>query len=168
MRTLIRCLRAFHSALVADLERKHEFAYERVGWVFAKSSRATPDTTLLFPVEYVPVKDEDYVPDQAVGARFNAASIRAALQHSRNTGLACLQTHLHDHRGHTSFSYVDVKTIDNLAPSFRAMAPKVPHGGLVLSRDSATARLWLPDSTTPTMARVVLVGFPMVMGRAEP
>jgi hypothetical protein len=164
----IRCPRAFHAALVADLERRHEFAYERVGWVFAKSSSVAPDGTLLFPVEYVPVKDSDYVKDDAVGACFNTASIREALQHARNTGLSCLQTHLHDHRGHTSFSRVDVKTIDNLAPSFRAMAPKVPHGGLVLSRDSATARLWLPGSPASTTARVVLVGFPMLFARERP
>jgi len=168
MSVTIRYPHAFHSALVADLERKHKFAYERVGWVFAKSSLAAPGVTLLLPVEYMPVKDEDYVRDHAVGACFNATSIRAAMQHSRNTGLACLQTHLHDHRGHTAFSGIDIKTIDSLAPSFRAMAPKVPHGGLVLSRDSATARLWLPDSASSTTARVVLVGFPMLFGGESP
>jgi hypothetical protein len=160
----VRCPRAFHAAMVADLERKHDFAFERVGWVFAKTS-ATPDTVLLFPIEYMPVKDEDYVHNDAVGACFNAASIREALQRSRNTGLSCLQTHLHDHRGHTRFSRVDTRTIDNLAPSFGAMAPKVPHGGLVLSRDSATARIWLPNCMSSTMARVVLVGFPMLFAR---
>jgi len=168
MMVTIRCPRAFHSSLVADLERKHEFAYERVGWVYAKVSSASRDATLIHPVEYVPVKDEDYLPDDNVGASFNTATIRAALQHSRNTGLTCLQTHLHDHRGHTNFSRVDVRTIDNLAPSFRAMAPNVPHGGLVLSRDSATARLWLPGEASAITPRVVLVGFPMLFARAVP
>jgi hypothetical protein len=164
----IRCLRAFHSALVADLERKHKFAYERVGWVFAKNTLASPGVTLLHPVEYVPVKDDDYVQNENVGACFNAATIRAALQRSRSTGWTCLQTHLHDHLGHTSFSRIDIKTIDDLAPSFRAMAPDAPHGGLVLSRDSATARLWLPGARVATTPRIVLVGFPMLFAEAKP
>ena len=164
----IRCPRTFHAGLVTDLERRHAFAYERVGWVFAKTSSATENEMLLFPVEYVPVKDSDYVRDDVVGARFNTASIRAALQHARNTGLSCLQTHRHDHWGHTAFSRVDINTIDNLAPSFGAMAPKAPHGGLVLSRDSAAARLWLPGGAAPATPRIVLIGFPMFFATETP
>ena len=164
MRIEIRLLRQFFEAMVGDLARPHPVAYERVGWVFAKQTTATPDDILLLPVDYIPVADEDYVEDGAVGARFNANAIRAAMQRSRATGLTCLQVHLHDHEGHTAFSSVDRKTIDELVNSLRVVAPKVAHGGLVLSRDSATVRIWLPGVAKVTASRAVIVGFPVRFG----
>ncbi len=161
MSVVVRIRREFHAALVSDLQRQHPIAHERVGWIFAKHALAGREESLLFPVEYKPVEDENYVPDRSVGACFNATAIRAALQHSRSTGLSCLQVHLHDHSGHTGFSGIDIATIDELAPSFRSIAPATVQGGLVLSRDSATARIWLPGLAKPARSRVVIVGFPM-------
>jgi hypothetical protein len=165
MMVMIRLLRSFHSRIVADLERNHSFAYERVGWIFAKQATASAERLLLFPVEYRAVVDEDYVMDDSVGACFNTASIRSALQRCRDTGMSCLQVHLHDHEGRPNFSQIDIRTIDKLAPSFCAMAASVGHGGLVLSRDSATARVWLPGGEALAKSRVTVVGFPMHFDR---
>ena len=164
MRIEIRMRRDFFEAMVADLGRAHPIAYERVGWVFAKQTAASPNDILLLPVEYAPVADDDYVDDCRVGAKFNATAIRSAMQRSRASGLTCLQVHLHAHQGHTSFSGVDCRTIDDLKNSFRVVAPNVTHGGLVLSHDSATVRIWLPGEKAPAPARVVIVGFPMRFG----
>jgi len=161
MNLTIRIPRAFHSRLVHDLERPHDFAFERVGWIFARQASADNNNALLFPVAYEPVADENYVEDDDVGARFNAAAIRAALQRSRSSSLSCLQVHLHNHHGETDFSGVDCKTIDELAPSFRNLA----HGGVVLSRDSATGRIWVPGATRSLRPRIVIVGFPMHAAR---
>jgi hypothetical protein len=72
--------------------------------------------------------------------------------------------HLHDHHGHTGFSRVDRKTIDELAHALRVVAPLAPHGGLVFSHDSATARIWVPGQREPAQTRVTIVGFPMRFG----
>lgn len=168
MLVTIRLLRSFHSRLVADLERRHSFAYERVGWIFAKQTISSAGRLLLFPVEYRAVDDQDYLVDDSVGACFNTSSIRAALQRCRDTGMSCLQVHLHDHVGCPNFSRTDIGTIDKLAPSFGAVAASVGHGGLVLSRDSATARVWLTGSKTPARSRVTLVGFPMHLAGGAP
>lgn len=167
MTVTLRMRRDFHEMLVADLERRHPVAAERVGWVFAKQAEAAPDRLLLLPVAYEPVRDEDYLVEEWVGACFNTSAIRAALQRSRSSGWCCLQTHLHDHHGTTSFSSTDIKTIDELAASFRVVAP-VAHGGLVLSRDSATARIWLPRGSAPVRSRAVIVGFHMHFGPEHP
>jgi hypothetical protein len=164
MRVEVRMRRDFVRSIVADLRRRHPVAYERVGWIFAKQTRASAEDLLLLPLDYVPVADDDYLPDSGVGASFNATAIRAALQRSRTSGLSCLQIHMHDHHGQTAFSSVDCRTIDKLAWSLRVVAPDVPHGGLVLSQDSATARIWLPEAREHTPSRVVLVGFPMGFG----
>jgi len=166
MNVAIRLRRAFFSTLVDDLARPHAFAFERVGWVFARQA-TTHRGPLLLPDWYEPVNDEDYVRDDKVGARFGTAAIRAALQRARATNRSCLQVHLHDHYGDTQFSWTDCKTIDELATSFRALVA-LPHGGLVLSRDSATARIWLPDHDSPSSARVTIVGFPTRFGAEHP
>jgi hypothetical protein len=167
MKVTLRIRRDLHSALLADLERPHATAAERVGWIFAKQASADAGRLLLFPVAYEAVADDDYVADDCVGARFNASTIRAALQRSRAMGWSCLQTHLHDHSGETSFSWTDIRTIDDLAASFRRVNP-VPHGGVVLTRDSATVRVWLPEEAAPTTAHAVIVGWPMHFGPEHP
>ena len=134
MRVEVRMRREFYETLAADLRRPHPIAYERVGWVFAKQTVPSTDDLLLLAVDYVPVADEDYLEDNHVGARFNTATIRSAMQRSRATGMSCLQVHLHDHQGHTSFSGVDTRTIDELAISLRVVAPTVAHGGLGAER----------------------------------
>lgn len=164
MRVEVRLCREFFKTAVADLRRPHPVAYERVGWVFAKQTVASMNDVLLFAVEYAPVADADYLEDHLVGASFNAAAIRTAMQRSRATGLACLQVHLHDHQGHTAFSSIDCRTIDKLASSLQVVAPNTAHGGLVLSHDSATARIWLPGISRHMPSRVVIVGFPMAFG----
>lgn len=164
MSVIVRIRRDFFGTMATDLLRPHAIAGERVAFVFARHATAGPDEQLLFPVEYVPVRDEDYIADDFVGARFGTAAIRGALQRSRTTGLSCLQTHLHDCFGPTDFSGVDRTTIDELAKAFRSVAPSVPHGGLVLSRDNARARIWLPGDSQPTRTRVTIVGFPLTLG----
>lgn len=164
MRVTVRIQRNFFGALIKDLQRPHAIAGERVGFLFAKEADATPEERLLFPIEYEPVRDEDYLATNSVGASFNTSAIRSALQRSRTSGWSCLQVHMHDHDGHTGFSAVDRKTIDELAASLRVVAPRASHGGVVFSRQSATARIWVPGVTEPAVSRVVIVGFPMRLG----
>lgn len=162
MNVHVRMQRSFFEMVIHDLSRPHAFAAERVGFVFAEHAAAGSGHCLLFPVNYHCVKDDAYIPDEDVGVLFGTTAIRDALQESRTTGTSCLQVHLHDHRGHAHFSTVDVTTIDQLAVSFAAVAPNGFHGGLVLSRNSVTARIWAADSLT--VARVAIVGFPFVLG----
>jgi hypothetical protein len=165
MKVTVKMRREYHKVLVSDLERSHAFAAERVGFLFAKVAAAGVDHLLLFPVAYQPVRDEDYVPDESAGATFNTVAIREALQRARSEKLSALQIHMHDHDGRPRFSRTDRKTIDELARSFGVVSPAQAHGGLVLSRDSGSARVWLRGSPEPAPARVVTVGFPCDFGR---
>jgi hypothetical protein len=165
MNVHVRMQRSFFDLVVDDLSRPHSFAAERVGFVFAERALAGSGHCLLFPVDYKSVQDDAYIPDNDVGVCFGTSAIRDALQTARTTGMSCLQVHLHDHSGQTHFSAVDVKTIDQLAVSLAAVAPQGFHGGLVFSRDNATARIW--DAEKPRSradARVSIVGFPFVLG----
>ena len=167
MTVIVRMPRAFFAKVLGDVRRPHPVAFERTGFVFAKRTDISVDESLLFPVEYEPVADDNYVKDYNAGATFNTVAIRAALQKARSTGLACLQVHAHEHRGTPHFSGIDRKTIDELSASLRVVAPGQLHGGLVLSLDRATARIWTAAGEGVVRARVSIVGHPFVLGRSH-
>lgn len=146
-----------------DLERLHRFAHERVGFVFLRYARAAKGA-LLMASDYEPVVESDYIEDDSVGARINSRAIRAALQRALTTGESVLHVHSHAHLGPPSFSHVDLRALSDLIPSFASVVPGVAHGGLLLSRNCATGRVWLPGTREPVAARVMVVGFPMVLG----
>ena len=52
----------------ADLERRHKFAYERVGFMLAAATR-TASGLMLMVQDYHPVADDDYEQSQTVGAQ---------------------------------------------------------------------------------------------------
>jgi hypothetical protein len=164
MNLVVRIRRAFFDGLLADLRRPHPFAFERAGFLFAKRSDVSPSEAILFPVEYRAINDDDYVPDDTVGVTFNTASIRGALQRARSSREACLQVHVHEHRGVPHFSGVDVRTIDDLSRALRVVAPGQAHGGLVLSQDFISGRIWTPDGSKLARTRVTIVGFPFTLG----
>ena len=77
----LRLPRALLSEMWADLNRPHDFAHERVGFLLARQSEGHGGRILLAR-HYEPVPEDDYIRDPSVGARINRESIRRMLKYA--------------------------------------------------------------------------------------
>ena len=145
-----------------DLARPHLFAHERVGFLTAGAARA-PDGLLLLVRDYMPVDDEDYEVAPGVGARIGSDAMRKAAQAAYRPASTLLHVHTHGGRGLPRFSGVDLESGNTFVPAFCQSCPKMPHGLLVLSNDSATGLLWLePGKRSVPIDRFIRVDQPVV------
>ena len=147
--------------MLADLARPHEFAFERVGFISCQAAR-TPTCLLLLAQSFHPVADEDYLPDESVGAMMGTDAIRKALELAYNTGVAMAHVHCHDHKGKTWFSGIDLKESAKFIPDFFKVCPNVPHTAIVFSRDSAAGLCWTAKTGRPQVInKISVVGNPL-------
>lgn len=161
MNIQLRLMRQTHELMRRDLVRPHSFASERIGFLFAKVGTADHGTILILCTEYDPVADDNYVPDESVGARINSTAIRLAMQRILDTRSSCFHVHVHPHVGIPGLSRVDTKEIPPIISSFYNVDPRSPHGILLLSADSCLAFIWPPGQITPIQAqKIVIVGYP--------
>jgi hypothetical protein len=121
----------------SDLRRPHAFAYERVGFISAGLSSANGNNVLVLAREYRTVADEDYVQDDTVGALIGPEAIRKALQWSITHGNSIFHVHSHGGIGRPGFSPTDIRENSKFTLDFLKVSPKLLHGALVLSNDSA-------------------------------
>jgi molybdopterin/thiamine biosynthesis adenylyltransferase len=170
--TILRIPRRLLEAVHADLDRPHPVASERVGFLEVRLGNQDGDERILLASGYFPVLDEHYLDDPTVGAAINGDAIRGALFRAMTANVGVLHVHRHEHRGVPSFSKIDRSSYPAIARNLRVVAPSCAHGAIVLSRDSATAGVWLPNLEDETTCRVVSVGRPMRVlsssNRAEP
>lgn len=132
----------------ADLARPHAFAAERVGFLFAAAYKGIDEMMMLIH-GYQPVDDEDYVFSPKVGAEINSEAFRKALQRAYRPRSSLIHVHAHHHAGRPRFSGVDLKSGTNFVPSFFTTVPRMPHGMIVLSNDSALGHLWVAEDEKP-------------------
>ncbi|SHF82063.1 ThiF family protein [Flavobacterium fluvii] len=125
-----------HKRMLLDLKRPHPFAYERVGFLFAKTVKLSPNVNLVIAIDYLPVGDNDYINDKEVGAKINSNAIRAAMQGVFEKDCGCFHVHLHNHSGRPSPSFTDAKSLPGIVKSLNNIAPKHTNGFLILSRDA--------------------------------
>jgi hypothetical protein len=145
----------------SDLRRPHGFAHERVGFIKAGAS-LTGATLQLFAIAYQPVADDDYEHDPLVGARIGGNAMRKALQFAYKSRSSLLHVHAHGGRGRPEFSGIDLKSGAEFVPGFFHAIPRMPHGMVVLSNDSATAKLWLGEDDTGTyVSGFAAIGSPL-------
>jgi len=160
MKATVRIQRRLLVEMEDDLDRPHEFAKERLGFVLARWARAASELVVI-PFEYISIADDNYIDDAKVGAKMNSTASRAALQATLNSGAACLHVHAH-HPTMPFFGDLDLTEQEKLMPSFLATVPDAPHGALLLYGTGAVARLWSGNGRPPGYAeRVTVVGFPM-------
>ena len=163
----LRILRPFVDAVVSDLVRRHQFAFERVGFIACRTG-TIDGGNLLLPTRYEPVLDADYLPDDTVGARIGSSAIRRAMQHALETDVTILHVHLHGHNGRPTMSGVDEVESQKLIPAFFNVRPNRPHGALILSRDSAALWMWTGKEERPvSVDDISIVGNPMRFVRSE-
>jgi hypothetical protein len=162
MKIIVKIACELLASIRADLRRRHAFAHERVGFLKAGASMAD-GTLLLFAIAYQPVADEDYERDPLVGARIGGSAMRKGLQFAYQSRSALLHVHAHGGRGRPEFSGIDLRSGAEFVPGFFHAIPRMPHGMMVLSDDSATAKVWLDESDHGTYASTfIAVGAPLV------
>lgn len=161
MRTRIKIPTDLLAEVRRDLHRPHAFAFERVGFLTAGVALVGPDELLLVAREYRPVADEDYVRDPTVGVKIGGHAMRKALEFAYQPRSALLHVHTHGGRGRPDFSGVDLRSGAEFVPGFFHTVPRMPHGILVLSDDSATGLIWFSENDGGTYAaEFVSVGAP--------
>ena len=146
-----------------DLDRPHAFAAERVGFVSCRVGGLVPGGLIVLAHSYHPVEDADYLRDWTVGAMMGPAAIRKAMQRAYNEPVGMFHVHMHDHRGSPWFSQVDLAENNKFVPDFWNARPEMPHGALVLSRDSIAGLCWNPPTKRrQTIDKFTIVGAPLV------
>jgi hypothetical protein len=157
----IRLMRKLFNDMHADLRRPHPFAGERIGFVFGRLANATSPWPLILLTRYVPLADDRYVPDETISARFDAESVRFAMQEVVTHDEGCFVVHVHDWPGQPRFSVPDQRELPPVAKCFRNVGRQHPHGLLLLSPNSAAAKVWMPGANEPVSPQITIVGFPM-------
>ena len=149
-----------------DLGRLHEFAAERVGFIACRAASLVPGGIVILAHEYKAVGDEDYIDDRTVGAMMGSNAIRKALEFALNNKAGMFHVHLHEHTGRPRFSRTDARESAKFVPDFWNVRPEMPHGAMVLSKDSAYGLCWHPGiSRLIEIDKFVVVGSPMVFLR---
>lgn len=157
----LKMTRRLRDIALRDLARPHPFAAERVGFVSCKTA-TSPGGLIILAAEYHPVADEDYLPDQWVGAMMGPDAIRKALQFAYNHPASMFHVHVHNHKSTPAFSTTDLRESVKFVPDFFNVQPNFPHGAVILSKDSGVARCWYSSAEPPTwVSRITFVGSPM-------
>lgn len=162
MRILFKATKVLLTGVQADLRRPHPFAAERVGFVSCRVGELKRSGLIVLAHDYHPVDDSDYLDDPTVGAMMGPGAIRKALQFAYNNEAGMFHVHIHDHRGQPRPSSIDLREAAKFVPDFWHVRPHMPHGILILSRDSATGLCWYPGKSKPMgITRFRIVGRPI-------
>jgi hypothetical protein len=166
MRVVFKVVDRLLERVRVDLARPHEFAAERVGFFVCKTASLVPQGAVILTHDYRPVEDDDYLDDATVGAMMGPAAIRKALQYALNNEIGMFHIHMHDHGGYPRFSRTDARESAKFVPDFWNVRPEMPHGALVVSRDSLYGMCWYPGMSEPIeISEFVVIGSPMVFVR---
>ena len=148
----LRISRNLIGQMLEDLRRPHPWAAERVGFLHFRQSDLRRGS-LLLAQQYRPIREDQYLEDDTVGARFDGSAIREAMQYALSEKTSAFHVHLHEHLGMPRFSGVDKREMQEIMPCFVNLCPDRLHGALVLSADGLIARVWgtglLPHGQAP-------------------
>lgn len=129
-----------------DLQRPHSFAHERAGFCFGKSVQLANDNWIVIINEYEVISDDNYIETDEACARINSEAIRLAYQKAYSEKIGLFHIHMHEFtRGIPEFSYIDNKSIPQLAKSVQSYSNQQVHGMIVLSQGSINAKALLPQ-----------------------
>jgi hypothetical protein len=146
----------------AELSRPHAHAAERVGFLTCGVAASADGGVLLVDSQWQSVDDTHYLVNPNVGACIGPAAFRAILQFAYHHRVSILHVHRHEHYGRPGFSTIDLTSLRQFVPDFWNVRPEFPHGALVLSHDSATGLIWMPEGDGPiAIDRIDKVGMPL-------
>lgn len=125
-----------------------------------------PEGVVILAHDYRPVEDADYIDDPTVGAMMGPAAIRKGLEFALNNQVGIFHVHMHEHTGRPGFSRTDARESAKFVPDFWNVRPEMPHGALVVSKDSLYGKCWYPCMAAPIeIGEFVMVGSPVVFAR---
>lgn len=149
MNFIFRSTEGFIARVRSDLMRPHPFAHERVGFITTRAARGL-DHLVVLAENYYPVADDDYLPDETVGAMMGPEALRKALELALLNPVGVFHVHMHLLGRRLWFSPVDLREQLKYIPDFFKVRRNMPHGAIVLSPQSAAGRAWLaPDQIVP-------------------
>lgn len=152
----------------ADLIRPHIFAYERVGFIFARKTKGEGESLVILATEYTPIKDKHYIEDPDVGAKVNSEAIRQAMERAYFKKECVFHVHQHEHFGQPKPSRTDWTEYQKLIPSFHNAGKNAVHGALILSLDNVLGLLWTSKTAEPyIMTKISMAGYPLEIYRYE-
>ena len=159
MRVLFKITSSLLESVREDVLRPHAFAFERVGFLSCRFAHLKPFGLIILACDYLSVADSDYVNDSTVGAMMGSEAIRKALQFAYNNDVGMFHVHMHDHSGLPRPSRTDLDETAKFVPDFWHVKPQMPHGAIILSRDSLSGRCWYPGRQKPiSMSKFAIVG----------
>jgi hypothetical protein len=163
MRTIFRITRSLLEGARKDLRRRHAFAYERVGFITCRFGHGGRGDLICLAREYFPVADEDYIEDRMFGALIGSDAFRKALQVAYTQNVGLFHVHVHGHTGVPAPSGVDVRETAKFVPDFFHVRPNLPHGAMILSSDSLSARIWVSSAARPKpVDQFSIIGAPLL------
>ncbi len=162
MKIIFKITEELVKTAISNLSMPHSFAAERVGFFVCRVGALDSHGLVVLAHHLHPVEDGDYLDDPTVGAAMGPAAIRKALQLSFRERAAMFHVHIHGHEGKPRFSRTDSTETARFVPDFWNVQPDLPHGAIVLSKDSAYGRCWVPGfNRTIEISEFVSVGVPM-------
>lgn len=147
--------------VLQDLERPHEHAHERVGFLFSREIELE-NCVLILITQYAPVSDDNYVKDGSVGAHINTMAIHESMQKVLTDNMGCFHVHLHSHTGTPSPSTTDKRGLPPVVGAFSNVNSEQTHGIIILSKDSIYVSCKVKGRKqfiTPDL--ISIVGYPM-------
>lgn len=161
----VRMSSDLYEAMLTDLRRPHEHAFERVGFAFGRRCRPNDLSSIIYLHRYVPVDDDRYIKTHEFGALIDDEAILEIQQEVRRLRSGCggaFHVHLHDLSGMPKLSPADMIGIPPVARCMQRMDPDGASGLLLLSSDKACAQVWESrDSEGRECDLVSVIGVPL-------
>jgi hypothetical protein len=157
----LKILESTYDSMRRDLNKQHPFAYERVGFMFARKD-IREDAILLLATDYFSIPDNQYINDLNVGAKINSAALRSVMERAYSSKECILHVHLHDHFGPPGLSRVDRIGYSHMIPSFHNIGGGAIHGAVIFSLNNATGLIWTSKTGLPVpVNKLTIVGSPL-------
>ncbi len=145
-----------------DFKRAHPFAGERVGFFVCRFGMSGSRELLILAHRYLSAADEHYLESTECGALLGPEGFHVPFNFAFVNAVGVFHVHLHDHIGTPRFSLVDKREMSRYVPDFFNARPRVPHGAVVLSRNSISGKVWTDRrSKGQSIDRFTLVGTPV-------
>ena len=148
MNILLKITAGLLASVRADLQRPHRFAFERVGFLTAGAAHVQGGL-LLVCRSYHPIADEDYERSNSVGAQIGSNAMRMGIEAAYANSSSLIHIHTHGGVGDPEFSDVDLRSAPGFVPGFFNALPRMPHGLVVLSNNSARGLMWTRRGKEP-------------------
>lgn len=162
MSALVKIPRVLLLEALADLERPHPFAGERLGF-FSFRQSLDPEEPHLLCFAYHSIPDEQYVKDPRVVAKIAEAAIHTAMSRTFSTSAGQLWVHTHGCHGYPAASGADRHYGPKVAQSCANAQPKSLQGWAVISEDGITGEMRDLAGVFHPLDRLAVVGWPLVI-----